>query len=79
MGYYKVDYGSVKLLRMFTGHRGDSYSYKEFVETYPTCAWCTANTNPNLDTQFSSDGQIVCHECAQDKEIAPFLSTPSPF
>lgn len=78
MGYYKVDYGSVKLLRLFKGHKGETLNYADFVSQYPQCSWCQANANPHLDQHFTDGGELICHECAQDTEVKTYINFSIP-
>lgn len=80
-GYYKIDYGSVRLCKLATekekkqhvDSKGNPISEEEFMSQYMSCCWCTGWVNPDLPYGFSNS-EAICSECVDDTEVAKYTN-----
>lgn len=79
--YHKVVHSTVKLLeddespfeQTFKDHKGNLLTQKEFEDAHGSCSFCTGVVSPELGYRFTTQGDVICHECASDVGIQNYV------
>ena len=90
IGYYKVDYGSVRMHRpeqaalvdeeedtgeRFMDVRGKLLTKEEWKGEHGQCAYCGSEIDPEHNShRFSQSGDVLCGGCVHDPEVAQYVS-----
>lgn len=77
--YFKLNPSSVKIVdtegvKLFKSHKGEMLSKEEWEKAYSTCQWCTAPLVAGEKNGLTTEGQCLCPDCANDKEVQDYVS-----
>jgi predicted glutamine amidotransferase len=53
---------------------GRLVSLVDWNKKHGTCSWCTGHVNPKLNFKFTDSGDVLCHSCADDKEVLTYVN-----
>lgn len=78
--YHKVSYSSIRVkedvldhVEYFNDANGRKLTEENWIQKYGCCAACGGFVNPRQAFRFTTDNQTVCHDCAEDKEVALYI------
>lgn len=76
VGYFKVEYSSVKLDKTeesFADSRGNLLSKRDWESAHGSCCWCSCNIFAGEKHKFTKTLEILCSECSEDEEVAKYV------
>lgn len=76
--YFKISPHNWKVvdteqIKLFKGHKGDFLSKEEWEKLYSTCSWCTSPLIAGESNGLTSEGQCLCPDCANDKDVQAYV------
>lgn len=76
--YFKIGNGTWRVVdteqvKLFKDHKGNLLSKDDWEKQYTTCQWCTSPLTAGEANGLTTEGQCLCPECANDKEVQDYV------
>ena len=58
----------------FHDFKGKLIPEKQWNEQYGVCSYCTGFVNPEQAFRFTTEGETLCHVCAEDPDVQTYVN-----